>query len=83
VCFNAFFRVLHNIRRRTPGAGLAKDCDGRASEPEGRLFRAAFKRHVERVDLNDPPDRERSDFDERELAEIAGAQDVYVALVCE
>jgi hypothetical protein len=53
--------------------GRAKHDNSRAAEAKNGLFLAAMKRNVERVNLNDPFDRQGSDFHEPEPPEVCEA----------
>jgi hypothetical protein len=71
------------VVRWAPHPRLAKHHDGRTTKAKDRLFLAALKRGIERVHLNDPSNRQGSDLHESEAPEVAGFQNVYVALVAE
>jgi hypothetical protein len=76
-------RVLDDIVAWAPRAWLAKRHNGGAAKAEYRLFLAALKRLIERVRLNNSPDRQSSDLHKREAPEVPSLQNVYVALVAE
>jgi hypothetical protein len=60
---------------------FAKHHNRRAAKAKDRLFLAALKRLIERVRLNNSPDRQSSDLHKREAPEVASLQNVYVAFV--
>jgi hypothetical protein len=77
------FGVLEQVIGWPPHPRLAKHHNGRAAEAKDRLFLAALERGIERVHLNDSSNRQGSDLHECEAAEVAGCENIYVALVAE
>ena len=75
--------MLEQVIGWPPHAWLAKHYDGRTPKAKDRLFLAALERGIERVHLNDSSNRQGSDLHECEAAEVAGCENIYVALVAE
>src|SRR6266511_3759747 len=75
----AVVRVLDDIVAWAPRPWFAKHHNGRAAKAKDRFFLATLKGLIERVRLNNSPNRQGSDLHEREAPEVAGLQNVYVA----
>ena len=60
---------------------FAKHYNGGAAKAEDGLFLAALKRLIERVRLDNPSNRQRSDLHEPEASEVATLEKIYVPLV--
>jgi hypothetical protein len=73
--------VLDDIVAWAPRAWFAKHHNGRAAKGKDRLFLAALKGLIERVRLNNSPNRQGSDLRKREAPEVASLQNVYTAFV--
>jgi hypothetical protein len=74
-------RVRDDIVAWAPRPWFAKHHNGRAAKAKDRFFLAALRRLIERVRLNNSPDRQGSDLHKREAPEVASLQNVYVAFV--
>src|SRR5215208_5118590 len=80
---NSFTGLAQDILRRAPSARFAEHHHSRATEPEDRFLRAPPERVVQRVHLDDSPDRQRSDLHKSKATEISAGKNLCLSLIAE
>jgi hypothetical protein len=66
-----------------PSPRLAEHHDRRAAETEKRFLGTTLERCVQGVNLNNPANRHRANFDKSQFSEVLGLEEVDIALVGE